>query len=335
MVTDWAKGRVVLLLMGSLLLMSCGPAAAPPTPRSGATSAPAPTAVPTKVATPTATAAPSPSQLPAPTSRPPAVPPPATPQSNEVVIEIVGESPQHTFIKPGETAVVPYWGEYVVLVHYPYLLGSTGDGAFHPYPMKVDVSPPGWQSQIRNYPNGQTLNLHLLAGAPGRFTVTITDGTVVQPVSFTLDVQQPSAGSGSATAGTGSAPPASTAVVSGTASSPATPVLSDNPAPSTTPAPGQPRSVTLADDGQNIELHTGDRFLLNLGEGFDWTVNVADPSIVSRVVNVTVIQGAQGIYEAKRSGTTTLTATGDLPCRKSQPPCAAPSRLFRIQITVR
>lgn len=64
-------------------------------------------------------------------------------------------------------------------------------------------------------------------------------------------------------------------------------------------------------------------------------MSVADPMIVSRVVNVLVIRGAQGIYEAKQPGTTTLTATGDPPCRKVQPPCMLPSRIFRVQITVR
>ena len=81
-------------------------------------------------------------------------------------------------------------------------------------------------------------------------------------------------------------------------------------------------------------LKIGQRFLLNLGSEYDWTVEVADQSIVSRVVNVTVIRGAQGLYEAKRPGQTTLTAVGDPPCRKAQPPCGAPSRMFQVQILV-
>jgi hypothetical protein len=110
------------------------------------------------------------------------------------------------------------------------------------------------------------------------------------------------------------------------------PTLAPTAAP--TPAEGSSWVVTLADGGRAIILGVGDRFLLDLGEGYDWTVTVADPAVVSRVVNVTVIRGAQGVYEAHMAGSTTLTAMGDPVCRKAQPPCEAPSRLFEIGITV-
>jgi hypothetical protein len=92
--------------------------------------------------------------------------------------------------------------------------------------------------------------------------------------------------------------------------------------------------VTLDNDGQTIRLHIGDSFLLKLGEGYDWTVTIDDQTVVSRVMNVMVVRGAQGLYQAKRTGQTMLMATGDPPCRQSQPPCAMPSRLFRLQIVV-
>jgi carboxyl-terminal processing protease len=95
-----------------------------------------------------------------------------------------------------------------------------------------------------------------------------------------------------------------------------------------------PQTVTLEEDGGTILLKPGDRFLLRLGQEYDWTVNVADPSIVSRVVDVTVVQGAQGLYEAHKAGTASLSATGDPVCRQAQPPCAAPSRSFKIDIVV-
>jgi hypothetical protein len=81
-------------------------------------------------------------------------------------------------------------------------------------------------------------------------------------------------------------------------------------------------------------LHAGERFLLKLGEGYNWTVTIADQSIISRVVNITVVRGAQGVYEAHQAGSTTLTATGDPVCRQSKPPCAMPSRLFQINVVV-
>jgi hypothetical protein len=48
-----------------------------------------------------------------------------------------------------------------------------------------------------------------------------------------------------------------------------------------------------------------------------------------------VIVGAQGVYEAKAPGKTTLTATGDPACRRATPACAAPSRLFTLTLEVR
>ena len=115
-------------------------------------------------------------------------------------------------------------------------------------------------------------------------------------------------------------------------SSPATPTA----VASLTPviAPGITREVTTAEDRQTISLKVGERFLLRLSDGYDWTVEVANESIVSRVVNVTVVEGTQGLYEARRPGQTTLRATGDPACRKVRPPCGAPSRLFEVQIVV-
>jgi hypothetical protein len=95
-----------------------------------------------------------------------------------------------------------------------------------------------------------------------------------------------------------------------------------------------PQTITLANDGETITLHVDEQFLLKLGEECDWTVTVADQSIVSRVVNITVVRGAQGVYEAHKAGSTTLTATGDPVCRQLQPPCAMPSRLFQINMVV-
>jgi hypothetical protein len=107
-------------------------------------------------------------------------------------------------------------------------------------------------------------------------------------------------------------------------------------APTATPAatPGSGRIVTLADDGQTIALHVGDSFLLQLGDAWNWNVTVADQSVVSRKIGVMVVRGAQGIYVAHKAGQTTLIAVGDPPCRSAHPPCAAPSRVFRVNLVV-
>jgi carboxyl-terminal processing protease len=111
------------------------------------------------------------------------------------------------------------------------------------------------------------------------------------------------------------------------------------PVPATPDVPANPgeqaRTITLSDDGATVDLRVGDRFLLKLGEEYDWTVSISDDSVLSRLINVTVVRAAQGIYETHRAGTATVSATGDPACRKTQPPCAAPSRLFQIQIAVK
>ena len=99
------------------------------------------------------------------------------------------------------------------------------------------------------------------------------------------------------------------------------------------PPPHQ-RIITLADNGQTIQLTVGDRFLLDLGTGYTWSVEIADPSVVSRVVGVLPIGGSQGLFEARSPGTTTLVATGGYPCQQSTPPCELPSIRFQITLIV-
>jgi len=96
----------------------------------------------------------------------------------------------------------------------------------------------------------------------------------------------------------------------------------------------EPTTITQENNNQTIELNVGDTFLLKLGEEYMWNVEIDNDDVVSRVKNIAVIRGAQGVYEAKMPGSATLSAAGDLPCREEVPPCAAPSILFKIQINV-
>jgi hypothetical protein len=100
------------------------------------------------------------------------------------------------------------------------------------------------------------------------------------------------------------------------------------------PAPSDQKTVTLDDQGKTIRLTVGDRFLLKLGEVFSWEVTVSDPSVVDRVTNVTVVRGAQGIYEALKAGTITLTASGTSLCQSSAPPCGTPGMEFSVTLVV-
>jgi hypothetical protein len=113
----------------------------------------------------------------------------------------------------------------------------------------------------------------------------------------------------------------------------ATPGPEVSPTPLTLDASGN-LSVTLADNGGTVLMQVGQRFLLNLGESYNWTFSVDDPGILSRVVNILTIRGSQGLFEAHAAGVTVLHAAGDPPCRQSKPACGMPSIAFQVNITV-
>src|SRR5207245_3273202 len=79
--------------------------------------------------------------------------------------------------------------------------------------------------------------------------------------------------------------------------------------------------VTLEQNNQAISLKKGQSFLLKLGDSHDWSVDISNQTVVSRVMNVMVIRGAQGLYQAHNIGTTTLASTGDTVCYKETPRC--------------
>lgn len=274
----------------------------PPSPTPRPTEA-APSATPTAPATATPTTAP-PTNTPFPitptTLSKPTIVVPGTPsvKPSNASIELIGLSATHVVLAPGQTGTISVGnGEIDVLVHYPNPIGSTStSGGFRPYQVPITVNPPTWQVEVGNIPTSTVLSFHLRGTALGHYTVQIGAMPDNPAVTFGLDIV--------------SSPAAAVSTPSGT------------------------RSVTLADNGTPVTMHVGDTFLLNLGEGYDWTVNVADQSVLSREVNVLVIRGAQGIYRALKPGTTTLTATGDPLCRKANPPCGLPSRLFKVTVEV-
>ena len=111
----------------------------------------------------------------------------------------------------------------------------------------------------------------------------------------------------------------------------ATHAATRTPAPTATPTPGTATSsvsVTQADNGTTLHLAVGQQFLLDLGSSEDWAVTVANQDVVSRVIGVLVVKGAQGIYAARASGTTVLSAIGSPHCSSGVCP------LFRIAFTV-
>ncbi len=138
-------------------------------------------------------------------------------------------------------------------------------------------------------------------------------------------VQPPATPVSPAATDTPSVPPIPTADL-------ASPTVVASPGAVGTP-PGSLR-VTQADNGHTISLRVGQTFLVALGNTLDWNVTVADPTIVSRVVNVLVVRGAQGLYRANAPGQTTLTATGRPICAPGQA-CPMFIQLVKVNLVVR
>jgi len=172
-------------------------------------------------------------------------------------------------------------------------------------------------------PGGATVtpSAQTATGTPAESTATPTASVATSPtpaaMAATIAGTTPSAGGSTAAEATATATPSATP--SGTAPT----------------SLGDDGVVALADNGHSVEVRVGKTFLVQLGADLNWTVDVADQSIVSRVQGIAVIRGAQGVYRANRAGTTELTAVGDPPCRGATPPCAAPSQSFRVTVVVK
>jgi len=61
---------------------------------------------------------------------------------------------------------------------------------------------------------------------------------------------------------------------------------------------------------------------------------VLDTTILQKVDDVEIIPGSQGVFEAKRAGSTKLNAIGELPCHKTIPACLAPTLNFEFDVVV-
>ncbi|MGH9825467.1 MAG: hypothetical protein ACREDR_19720 [Blastocatellia bacterium] len=98
------------------------------------------------------------------------------------------------------------------------------------------------------------------------------------------------------------------------------------------------RTVTLADNGQTINLGMGDHLFVYLGTLYNWSFPPDQPyntNVIAPVPGVgTLIIGAQALLETVNPGQTTLTLDGDPICRNSTPPCEIPSIRFQITVIV-
>ncbi len=93
-------------------------------------------------------------------------------------------------------------------------------------------------------------------------------------------------------------------------------------------------TVSLDNVGQTVSLRKGQSFLLDLGEEYEWRVEVGPQSIISQNVKITPEPGEQGVFVARERGQAVLHAVGEPACRQAQPPCGRPSILFQVTIVV-
>ena len=99
--------------------------------------------------------------------------------------------------------------------------------------------------------------------------------------------------------------------------------------------PDSGRVVSRSDDGKTITFRPGERFVVDLGAGYGWSVDVGAPGVVELVENVMVVDGAQGMYEAQKAGKTTVTGSGVPECMAASPPCEARTVKFKVSVQVR
>jgi hypothetical protein len=93
--------------------------------------------------------------------------------------------------------------------------------------------------------------------------------------------------------------------------------------------------LTLEDTGRTINLKVGDKFQVVLQkEGYTWTLDTSDSKLVTPLASEPLLPGAQGVFQATGTGIVRLSAVGELPCHKSNPPCSAPILGFQVTLVI-
>lgn len=113
------------------------------------------------------------------------------------------------------------------------------------------------------------------------------------------------------------------------------PTITPVPTTPLTPDANRIVTVTQGDSGRTVEMNLGDTLQLAIKEdGYTWTITLSDSSILVEDTTTTNLNGQQR-YTALARGQITLTAVGQLPCHKVNPPCGAPMRGVTLEIIVR
>lgn len=94
-------------------------------------------------------------------------------------------------------------------------------------------------------------------------------------------------------------------------------------------------TITIDDGGKTVNLKVGEKFEVMLKkENYDWSVTSFDQNLIVKLTSEPAAAGSQGIFQAVKAGRTQLVADGELPCHKTNPPCAAPSLEFEVTLVI-
>jgi hypothetical protein len=108
--------------------------------------------------------------------------------------------------------------------------------------------------------------------------------------------------------------------------------------PTTAPPTTGDIVVTQADGGKTFTLHRGQRLVVNLSEsGYIYSEPDTDnPTALPRLSGSAdpSTGAATATFKGNGVGQAHVSASKDLPCRNSNPPCMAPTQLWQITVNV-
>ena len=103
------------------------------------------------------------------------------------------------------------------------------------------------------------------------------------------------------------------------------------PKPPVVTNPDATAMITTADNNGTVVVTKGQHVAVQLGDSMNWLLNFEPDTILTRVKNIMVTRGEQGLYTATDVGTTTLSATGSPICNANE---ACPMYLMVMKTTI-
>lgn len=120
-----------------------------------------------------------------------------------------------------------------------------------------------------------------------------------------------------------------------------TPTVARLQSPTATPTPasfGPPRDglavVTFDERGRTALLHSGDRLVLTLGDGYVWHLRVSGVEVLVPLATSMLPPGTQAVFQARKAGKAIVGATGEPVCRPGWTNCNGTIVQFELTVIV-